>query len=268
MTGRRVVIGLSLLLALFTSAFAAQGAFAAKGTTAFTCKPVSTGATFKDEHCTVEGSNSGGSGFVHEEIAPKTSTAITLTNEKTKNETKESTPSVLFVKSFLSTETEISCSTLSSEEGLLEDTAGPPMKVSGTGKILFSGCTVLKPANKCKVKEPIVAEAKAESDIISEAPEEMGIKLSPLTGETFAKIKFEDKSGTEKCSATFKAEEFPVKGSVIATANGEPNGKGATAVVTPAMSSLTLGTAVATLSATGTFRMKEGNPIVLTTTAS
>ena len=52
---RRAVVGLCMLSALLISAFAAQGAAATKGTTAFTCQEKA-GGTFTDAHCKTAGS--------------------------------------------------------------------------------------------------------------------------------------------------------------------------------------------------------------------
>jgi hypothetical protein len=81
MTGRRTIVGLSLLGVLLVCALGAASASAA-GTTAFTCKSVLEGATFEDEHCT-KADPDGGPGFIHEEIAVGTTTEVTATNNVT-----------------------------------------------------------------------------------------------------------------------------------------------------------------------------------------
>lgn len=262
MTGRRTVIGLSLVVALLLSAIAAQGASAEQ--TAFECIKTSNATSkFLDAHCLEPGAPSGGAeGYKHKVLPLATSVPITLTNAKTANKTTEAVSAILFVKNFLGTETEITCATISGT-GTLENVVGPPMKVIGAGTIKFTNCKVNKPANKCKVREPIETEVVGES---RDGEGFMSLKLSSK-GEIFTKVKFEDKNApTETCAATFKAEEFPVTGFVEATANGLPEGLGATSVVTPAMSSLKLGASTATLSATATFtRTSTGNALTLTT---
>jgi hypothetical protein len=266
MNGRRAVIGLSLLVALFTCALVAQGASAAeKETTVFTCAPVKEKATFSDEHCD-KTKTTGGEGFKHTAIAAKVgeSTTVEITNAKTASETTAAAPAILKAANFLGAAAEIKCNKVAGS-GTLKNVAGPPMKVEGEGTINFTECTTVKPA-KCKVKEPITASVHGES-YAPESGTEMGLKLTPASGPTgtFAPITFEN-NGAEVCPETYKSgSPFPVKGSVIGTANGEPLGLGATSKVTPAMSSLTLGGSAATLEATGTFRMPGGNPLVFTT---
>jgi hypothetical protein len=68
MTGRRAIIGLSLICALAFAAFGAANA-SALGTTQFTCKP-GTGAGFSEAHCT--SAVPSGASFV-QKGSPKTS---------------------------------------------------------------------------------------------------------------------------------------------------------------------------------------------------
>ena len=75
---RRAVVGLCMLSALLMSAFAAQGAAATKGTTAFTCQEKA-GGTFTDAHCKTAGSGN----FQHVAIAQDTKTEVTVSNETT-----------------------------------------------------------------------------------------------------------------------------------------------------------------------------------------
>ena len=81
MTGRRSVIGLSLLFALLFGALAAQSASATPGTTAFTCSTAAAAKSFSDAHCdneTAEGS------YGHIEVEPEKEVEIEITNAKTK----------------------------------------------------------------------------------------------------------------------------------------------------------------------------------------
>jgi hypothetical protein len=109
MTGRRAVIGLSLLCALAFSAIAATGASAENKTgTAFTCVPTEGGVGFSKEHCSAGDAVASGAKFKHVEIPPTRKevvegkevtvpnwVAVRSTNEKTATETKESTNAVL-----------------------------------------------------------------------------------------------------------------------------------------------------------------------------
>jgi hypothetical protein len=226
MIGRRTIAVLSLLCALALCATAASSAVAAKGTTAFLCEQVGTGAEFKDAHC--KESQAGGSGFKHTAIAPGSAIAIEITNEKTKNSTIEATPAKMLVStsSFI---VEIECTGVSGS-GTLENQATSPMQTEGkvTGK--YTGCTVPKPAGKCKVQGGEIAfEAKASTQIISETPEEMAIKVEPAVGMSFGTVTLENQ-GANVCPF---AGSGPLTGSYSGTQNGEPNGKGATLTVLP-----------------------------------
>jgi hypothetical protein len=94
----------------------------------------------------------------------------------------------------------------------------------------------------------------------------MALKFS-AAGAQLAKIKFTDKNPpSETCAPTFKAEEFPLTGTAEGTANGAPEGLGATSVLTTSMSNLKLGASAATLSGSLTFsRTSTGNALTLTT---
>jgi hypothetical protein len=67
MSGRKAIVGLSLLCALVFCAFGAATASAAGGSTAFTCVKGAASADFEDEHCD---KGKVGGGFGHVEIAP------------------------------------------------------------------------------------------------------------------------------------------------------------------------------------------------------
>jgi hypothetical protein len=263
MAGRGAVIALSLSIAVLLGAIAAQGASAEQ--TAFECIKTSNATSkFKDPHCLEPGAPAGGAeGYRHGGIAEGAVVKFTATNAATRNATTEPTPSILFSKNFLGVELEISCAGLTGS-GTLENKGILPMEVEGSGKFEFTNCTVLKPANKCKVQEPIVAEVEGES---VDGVGFMGVRLTGIGGGALAGIRFEDKSAVEICAATFKAGGAkPLTGSVEATANALPEGKGATTVVTPAMSALKLAGFAATLSATATLKsLAFGDALVLTT---
>jgi len=79
MNGRRAIVGLCMLCALLISAFAAQSAVAANGTTGFTCKDNGGTTFFTDAHCTT-GVNGK---YEHVAIAQDLTTEVEITNAKT-----------------------------------------------------------------------------------------------------------------------------------------------------------------------------------------
>jgi hypothetical protein len=259
MTGRKAIAGLSLLCALFVSAFSASSALATEGTTAFTCGPVATGAKFSDEHCLTSGS---GSGFVHTEIAVGTETAVVGSNEKTASETAAATPGIF--KAILSTiPVTITCKKTSSE-GTLTNHPGPPMTASGPGTATASECeTVIEGTKKnCKVKEPIVGSANITTVVEGT---EMYVKATGAgAGEVFVSITFEN-NGAETCPKGITSlNPYKVTGSAI----GTPNGATIESKEKEPHSTLKLGGNTAEAIGVGTLRRKGGNPIVLTTTES
>lgn len=150
MNGRRAVIGLCMLCALAFSAFAAQGAAAASnGTTAFTC--VKGKGTLRGEHCLTTGTAAAEYG--HVEIAENTTTELTGGNEKTKNETTESAPSIL-KETIGGVELELKATTVSGT-GTMENKKDPVTGehyAEGSGTIVYSNVEVVKPAGKeCEV---------------------------------------------------------------------------------------------------------------------
>jgi hypothetical protein len=277
MSGQKSIVGLGLLCALMFSAFAAQSAIAAKGTTGFTCKPGTPSVGFSDEHCDTA-AVSPAAKFEHVDIAPGTKTDVEGTNAKTASSTTASTPALLVIKGLFGiAEVKITCTTGSTGPvtSYFENKETTPMSAEGTVDLTLTGCTQvglgvkcgvtsLDDANKELVAGTITAGGIGQSKVIKEAPEEMGVEFGPDNVEgNFTTLVFTG----EGCA--FKGQKVPVKGSVISTSGGGINGAGATFVVTPAMSSLTVGGHPTTLSATCTARMTEGgNPIVLTTTAS
>jgi hypothetical protein len=279
MIGYRAVIGLSLLCALLFSAFAAQSA-SAKGTTAFTCVAGTGSSGFEDEHCDKATNEKAKVKFVHSEIAPKTETAVTGTNEKTASETKASTTAT-FISVRAGVTVHIDCTGVHSEGTLTNSEVTGKMQAAGPTTVTYTGCTVTKPIN-CTVNSPKkpagtieTEKLTAKTKIISEAPEEMGVEVTPNSG-TFVSLEF---SG-EKCA--FKGLTFPIAGSVIGTPGNEPNGHGATLWFSAtaqeekefgegkstAMQKLTFGGSPALYKGVETLKMVEGNPITLTTTAN
>jgi len=87
-------------------------------------------------------------------------------------------------------------------------------------RLEFTMCTVPVPAD-CKVKEPITTEPL--KGVIEELKKEK-VLFTPETGETFATIKFENKSGTEECLIAGEDKvklEAGAKGGVLCTSPTE-----------------------------------------------
>jgi hypothetical protein len=256
MTGRKALVGLSLLCALVFSAFAASSA-SALGTTAVTCAPVLTGAEFEDEHCNT--GKIGGKGFIHEEIAPNTVTKITVTNEKTAAETTTHTPAVLH--GVLSTiPVTITCTKVHGT-GTLTNNPGPPMTATGTVEVEYSECKTVIEGIKtsCKVKEPI--KASANTTTVVEGTEMYQKATGSGAGEQFVALSFEN-NGAEVCPKGITSlNPYKVTGAAIGTPKGatihfeekEPH------------TTLKLGGNPAEITGTLTLRMEGGNPIAFTT---
>jgi hypothetical protein len=239
MTGRRAVVGLSLLSALLFCAFVAQSASAAKATntTLVTCvsEPLGKG-DFKDAHCDEKVP---GTGFFKHSAPVKLdqTTEVSATNSGVTNGTKDHEPAVLKSKIGL-TAVEITCTKVknNAKESLIHNAQTETTKhtITGTGVTQFEECTVTKPL-KCTVKQPIQATVTGEAvEKLGAAENEMGVELKGHgEGETFAEITFE---GAE-CS--LKGKTFKITGSVIGTsgpttASSQTNHwSGATAVYTP-----------------------------------
>jgi len=271
MTGRRAVVGLSLLSALFLCAFAAQSASAAlktsNNTTAFTCfKDQANTGDFKDEHCDETGMK-GQEKFKHKLIPFDQTTEVDATN---------TTNAVLKGEVVGGGKVTITCTvvknkTANSTLHNVEPVAGQHT-FTGVAETEFTKCTVTELKN-CTVKEPVVSKANVHGVEGMEGPNKeanaMGSEfIGSGANETFTEITFEG------ASCAVKGTTFPVKGKVVAT-NGplatskqdDPH-SGATLVFTNAnaMEELTLGGKTATFTLTSTVTMAGGEPISLTTT--
>ena len=264
MTGRRSVIGFSLLCALIACAFFAQSASAvpAKNTTAFTCvkTPMPGTGDFQDAHCDKPAPLGGN--FAHETLAPGIKTKVTVSNESTQNETKEASPAVL-KGTVAGAKLEITCKTVSGEATQEnEEVEAKKHRVRTIGAPKLTSCTVTKPALGCKVKEPITLEVEAEGvEELGAGKNEMGIEFRPSAGETFAEFTIEG------CAL---AGTFKITGTAIATGTPAPTEKhgGATKRFTSAMTKETLKLAgnPAEFESAITVRMAGGgNPISFTT---
>jgi hypothetical protein len=255
MTGRRAILGLSLVCALAFAAFGAANA-SALGTTQFTCKPGTTAAGFKDAHCTEAVPSS--PAFVHEGIAENVDTAILGTNLNTDGTRKSAT----LVSSSAGVAVEITCKIVKATGTArnIIDGAGV-MQVHGTGvTVHYEECEVLKPAKgECLIVGGKITTEPITSTTFENGAEE-GVEFKPAGATPFVTITF------EKCKNAALNKAFPVQGSVKATASG------ATLDVTPATSekTLTFGGEVAKLTQTTTQKMEEvggteGNGVTLTT---
>jgi hypothetical protein len=270
MIGRRSAVALSLFSALLFSAFAAQGA-SALGTTVETCQKQAAGvaSTFEDEHCDKPLSSTGKWKHVPIAANPGEKTDIAVTNEKTRNNTVDSTDAVLEIKNFhgIAVVT-ITCKKV--KEGpttsYLENKAGPPMQAEGTVDLTYTECTTN--VKECAIssnglKTPGTITAAALGKTIEPSAATMGVEFS-ADGTHFAELEWIN--NPTKCAlAAFNPT--PVDGSVVATPGGTANGAGATLVVSAATSKLTVGGVAATLSQTTTARMSGagGEPLILTT---
>jgi hypothetical protein len=263
MIGRRAAVGLSLLCALLVCAFVAQSASAAAAvnTTAFTCVEGGGEKDFSDAHCDKK-VTAGTGKFGHVAIEKGVATEVSVTNEKTKNETKESSATVQ-KGSIAGVKSEITCNTVTGTGSLTnEEPASKQHQVKGTITAEFSNCTVNKPAGfGCKVKQPIVVSSNIKGvEGLGAGKNEMGLEFSP-TGEHFAQLVIE--------GCIFKGT-FNVDGTAIGTGTPAPTEKysGATNLFTNAMTkeTLKLGGAAAEIESATTVTMKGGgNPISLTT---
>jgi hypothetical protein len=257
MTRRRSVVGLTVLCALVLSAVAAQGAQAERGQTAFTCASTTGGGLgFSDAHC--DHAVSTGATFEHKSIAAGSETNITLTDDATQAKLTLTGP--LHGINGVT----VTCQKVAGK-GAMENVAvnaNGVMEAKGEVAVNFSECATT-PAT-CTVEEPIELEARAHTVQTSDG---MGLKFEPLVGAgEFTDLAFHGSS----CALRF-FPSIPVDGNVIATAGGEPNGRGATAWFLKdeagrvAMEELTVGGEPAHFENVITTKGPNGNPLVLTT---
>jgi hypothetical protein len=200
MIGRRSVIGIVMALALAFAAFASASASGAQRAEA--C--VSGGGTaFTDAHCKVSGAGT----FGLKNITNGVETAITGTNAKTASETSAASAAVL-AGNLAGVATELTCTTVSGSGSLTNAEAS----VSGTGKITYSGCTVVKPAGKeCKVNKGTVNTEELAATTVGQA--ENKLKFEQI-GTKFANVIIEG------CTVGSLNNTFPVTGSLVADTSG------------------------------------------------
>jgi hypothetical protein len=147
MNGRKAIVGLCMLCALVFSAVAAQSASAA-GTTAYTCVKDVNG-TLWGEHC-LGSQNGSADKYKHEAIELNKTTEVTITNEKTENETKAASLQV-YKGTIAGIEVELSATGVHGVGTLTnrEDAATKEMYVEGTAFLEYTGVKVTKPAVGC-----------------------------------------------------------------------------------------------------------------------
>jgi hypothetical protein len=265
MIGRKKITGLTVLFALVACAVTAPSASA--GTTAYECKPGKAPSGFEDAHCNNRIGFESKVNYIHEGIKAETTTAIEITNEKTKNSTKEAEPAI-FKSTVGAGELEIVCKAVTGTGNMANEPNEPKGVRYAYGDVTleYSKCTVPKPFNggtgmaRCGVSEPIKMTPRG----VTVGEEKwMGVKfLSPAEDKIIGTI-----SLTETSECTSKGP-YNVTGSIIGTVNGTAQGEGATLKFLPSISELTFGLfkEPASLESTVTTKLKStGNALTLTT---
>jgi hypothetical protein len=166
----RTLVGLCMLCALLVSAFAAQGASASKGTTAFTCVKEDPGGPLFGAHCLASGS---GEKYKHVAIAQDTTTPIEVTAANTKNNTTE-TSSTKIKMTIAGAVTELEATALDGE-GWMENKVEPGEKgehyAIAHGTITYTNVKINKPAGLgCEVHTSNVDTTKGEAGVVHTTP--------------------------------------------------------------------------------------------------
>jgi hypothetical protein len=201
MIGRRSVIGVVMALALAFAAFGVANASAEQK--AWACVASEEGE-YTDAHCT---KTAPGKLLYKLELVTVSGDAISATNAKTASETTASTPSQLS-GTLAGVATELECTGVSGT-GSLTNAAS---SVTGTGKLTYTGCVVLKPAGKgCKVTGGTVKTEELKATTVGQAANKLKFEM---VGTKFANVEIKE------CSTTALNNTFPVTGSLIANTNG------------------------------------------------
>jgi hypothetical protein len=145
----------------------------------------------------------------------------------------------------------VTCATVSGTGTVANSETAAVMKATGSGRVKFTGCTT----NQTGCTSVTIPEANIAADSIGS---EMGLKFIPQSAN-FTTITFNGTCGLHAFGA------IPIGGAVTATAKGEPNGIGAKAIFTKAMSGLSIAGELATLEGTATFKGENGNQLILET---
>lgn len=182
MTARKTTVGLSLLCALMVVALGASTAFAAGGATLVTCKKGGTTLDFSRAHCAEADRVAQGKGsFSHFKVEKGTNTSLSGTNGGTINETKEAAD-VNLTSSLGGVEVQTTCTTVTlvGEVENREPTAETHEIVAKNIVVIFTGCTVPKPAGQeCKIKE-----GKITTNSLKAVSQEDVLVLTATTGTT------------------------------------------------------------------------------------
>jgi hypothetical protein len=273
MTGRRAIIGLSLLSALVFCAFAAPNAMAVKGTTAFTCTQAAQKKDFQDEHC--KENNGGTLTWGHTEITPGTTTPITVTNNVTGIESEEKNNSKLILKGVIfGSNTELIAKKFMStpEKTHLENktNVSGQMEAAGINEGEFTEIQVVKPG-KCTVKNVKLNPGQGATKVKQNAAkeEEMWVEFAPNAGTAFAAFVLE---GAE-CALKEKTIEVTGTSNANVTTS-QTKLDGPTLVFDGPTQAKTLKVGASSVEFAGTFTTRmapnpnQENPITLTTTSS
>jgi hypothetical protein len=259
MNGRKAVLGVALLGALFVCALGAASA-SAKGTTAFTCVSVFEGAQFEDEHCKTP--KAGGSGFKHEEIEVGKTTEVTATN----NVTGATTELAIIHLTVGGVESTIHSQEVHATGSCKNETVGEVMQ-NHCKKVFaaFKKLSVTPASLKCEV---LTGEIKT-SELTSvtretETGKGPGVNFVPAAGAGTPFAEF--KVGGASC-AVGKEVTIKVTGNAVGVPNGATlNFTEASTKGTAPGEGLSIGKASASVTgvATGRTAGAGGNPITVT----
>ncbi|MGV1049128.1 MAG: hypothetical protein ACOYD4_11460 [Solirubrobacterales bacterium] len=187
MTGRRAVIGLCMLCALFISAVAAQGA-SAEGTTAYTCASVAAGTgTFKGAHCKPSDAGTGaGANWSHVSIANGTTTEIIGSDLATNGTTHTG---AILKSTVAGSAIELVAKEVSGSGTMSNSQPGTEMIASGEGVIKYSGVTENLLGCKVTGKPGGAGTVETKKLAASTAGVGMGLNFTPAeAGSPFAEF--------------------------------------------------------------------------------
>jgi hypothetical protein len=263
MTRPRPLHGLAIGCALLALAVFAQSASAATaGQTVFECTQSATTKTFSDAHCD---NTTGTAAYGHVVLPQGEQVAATVSNEGTKNNTEQAVEAVgkiALLKGFKNVT--IECRNVEGAVDVTNILAGEVHRGTGTSAIRFNdggGANCRTSQAGCTVKVSELQGQAVTVEGLAPGGTGMGLEFKPLAGAAkFGTVKWEGACGL----AAFPLG-FPIEGSAIATANGQPNGRGATAVF-GANNNLTIGGSALEFTATLTFKKNTGQKALVLTT--
>jgi hypothetical protein len=233
MTSRTAVIAMVACMLFLVAGTQSASAVSAKNITVAFCEKGVGDKDFSDPHCDSKVQPDKGE-FGHQEVS-LSPLELLLLNAGTKDSTTESTPAVLKGTIF-GVKAEISCKTVTGKGEIQNKEPSKGVHLAELLNLLFGweGCTVLKPALGCKVKQPIEFNLKGEAvEGLGPAKNTMGLEFRPAVGETFGEFTLE---------GCFVAGTYKLTGTAIGTGSPSPTAKhsGATNVLTPEMTKETL----------------------------